>query len=134
MVLGRGQLAEPERRRPHGMVRLEQEGAIIRALGEGEKLASDAAGRRDSSSPGRDHPLTPQRSKGQPRLTDALRQLSGAGEHALGFRRAEPFQHLDRRAQVQEKRQLVPIAVGALGQRRDDVQSFREVAHRVRVG
>jgi hypothetical protein len=102
-------------------VRLEEERAVIRAPRNGEKLAADAAGRHNLSPPGRDHPLTPQRLKGRAGFADALRQLPGAGEHPLGFGRAQPFQRLDRRAEAQKQGQLVPIAVGTLGQPLDHV-------------
>src|SRR4030095_3887787 len=61
MALGGGQLTEPERRRPHGMVRLEQQSAVVGTLREGEQLASDRACVPDSPEPGRDHPLAPER-------------------------------------------------------------------------
>src|SRR5262245_5317654 len=45
MVLSSPKFAKPERRRPHRVVCLEQERAIVRALRESEQLDADAASR-----------------------------------------------------------------------------------------
>jgi hypothetical protein len=59
---------------------------------------------------------------------------SGSDEHALGFGRAQSVERLDGGAQGEEQRQLVPLAIGALGEQGDDSQSPLQVADGVRVG
>src|SRR5215467_1946421 len=109
------------------VVCLEQERAIIRALREGEQLDADAASRGDPSEPGRDHPLAPERLKGRNGLARTLGQTPCSDEYALGFRGAEPLECVERWAQCQQRRQLFLVTAGALWQRLEDLEPFREI-------
>ena len=125
-----GELAEPERRRPHRVVRFEFEGSIVCPLRDAEKVTSDLTGRFDPAQSRGDHPLTPQRLEGRGGFVAALGELSRAGEHALGLGGAKTLRRLDRGPERQQKAELMSIATGSI-EDWDDLQPPREIRHRI---